>query len=58
MKISDCKIINLPKILDDRGNLTYIEENNHILFDFLLNILGFTTGIVVFFILKKCQLSY
>jgi len=26
-------IINLPKIEDQRGNLTFIEENNHIPFD-------------------------
>jgi hypothetical protein len=26
------KIINLPKILDERGNLSIIEENNHIPF--------------------------
>lgn len=26
------KIINLPKILDERGNLSFIEENNHIPF--------------------------
>ncbi len=27
------KIINLPKILDERGNLTFLEENNHIPFE-------------------------
>ena len=27
------KLINLPKIEDPRGNLTFIEENNHIPFD-------------------------
>ena len=27
------KIIELPKILDVRGNLTFIEENNHIPFE-------------------------
>jgi dTDP-4-dehydrorhamnose 3,5-epimerase-like enzyme len=27
------EIINLPKIEDQRGNLTFIEENNHIPFD-------------------------
>lgn len=26
------KLINLPKILDERGNLSFIEENNHIPF--------------------------
>lgn len=28
-----CRIIDLPKISDPRGNLTYIESNNHIPFD-------------------------
>lgn len=32
MKISDCKIIELPKILDPRGNLTIVEGTNHIPF--------------------------
>jgi dTDP-4-dehydrorhamnose 3,5-epimerase-like enzyme len=27
------KLINLPKIEDPRGNLTFVEENNHIPFD-------------------------
>ncbi|MFT4986423.1 MAG: dTDP-4-dehydrorhamnose 3,5-epimerase-like enzyme [Glaciecola sp.] len=27
------EIINLPKILDPRGNLTFIEMNNHVPFD-------------------------
>ena len=30
--ISECKIISLPKILDARGNLSFIEEENHIPF--------------------------
>lgn len=30
--IKDCKIINLPKIEDARGNLSFIEENNHVPF--------------------------
>ena len=29
----DCKIIQLPKIHDPRGNLTFIESNRHIPFD-------------------------
>ncbi len=33
MSIKNCKIIDLPKIHDPRGNLTYIEEQNHIPFD-------------------------
>jgi dTDP-4-dehydrorhamnose 3,5-epimerase-like enzyme len=31
--INDCKIIDLPKIADPRGNLTFIEENNQIPFE-------------------------
>lgn len=31
--ISNCKIIDLPKITDPRGNLTFIEQGNHIPFD-------------------------
>lgn len=30
--LSDVKIINLPKIEDPRGNLSFIEEENHIPF--------------------------
>ena len=33
MNIDLCKIIDLPKIQDPRGNLTFIESNNHIPFD-------------------------
>jgi hypothetical protein len=33
MNLSKCKIIELPKITDARGNLTFIEENRHIPFD-------------------------
>ena len=33
MNLSKCKIIELPKITDVRGNLTFIEQNNHIPFD-------------------------
>lgn len=32
MKLSDVKIIQLPKFLDERGNLSFIEELNHIPF--------------------------
>ncbi|MBC9030938.1 WxcM-like domain-containing protein [Sphingomonas sp. JC676] len=32
MSLSDCKIIELPKISDPRGNLTFIEGNVHIPF--------------------------
>jgi dTDP-4-dehydrorhamnose 3,5-epimerase-like enzyme len=30
---SRCKIIQLPKIADPRGNLTFIEENRHVPFE-------------------------
>ena len=33
MSIDNCVIINLPKIQDPRGNLTFIETDNHISFD-------------------------
>lgn len=33
MSILGCKIINLPVVHDRRGNLTYIESNNHIPFN-------------------------
>ena len=32
-RIDKCKIINLPKIHDPRGNLTFIEGTKHIPFD-------------------------
>jgi len=32
MTLDDIKLIQLPKILDRRGNLTFIEGNNHIPF--------------------------
>ena len=33
MAICDCKIIELPKIADFRGNLTFVESGNQIPFD-------------------------
>ncbi|MEQ9112603.1 MAG: FdtA/QdtA family cupin domain-containing protein [Rhodospirillaceae bacterium] len=33
MSIDDCRIIDLPKISDPRGNLTFIEGENHIPYD-------------------------
>lgn len=33
MGVNDCKIIELPKIYDPRGNLTFIEGGQHIPFD-------------------------
>ncbi len=33
MSLNDCRIIELPKIQDPRGNLTFIESSRHIPFD-------------------------
>lgn len=33
MQIGNCKIVELPKISDPRGNLTFIEGGRHIPFD-------------------------
>jgi len=33
LKIDECKLLDLPKISDNRGNLTFIESNRHIPFD-------------------------
>jgi hypothetical protein len=33
MSLADCRIIDLPKINDPRGNLTFIEAGRHIPFD-------------------------
>lgn len=33
MDIEDIKIIELPKFLDSRGNLSFAEQNNHIPFE-------------------------
>lgn len=33
MPLSDCRIIELPKISDPRGNLTFVESGNQIPFD-------------------------
>jgi dTDP-4-dehydrorhamnose 3,5-epimerase-like enzyme len=32
-RVEDCKLIDLPKIHDHRGNLTFIEESKHVPFD-------------------------
>ena len=32
MNENDCRIINLPKVEDQRGNLTFVEEEKHIPF--------------------------
>ena len=33
MSLEDCKIFELPKIVDPRGNLTFIEVGNHLRFE-------------------------
>jgi len=33
MRLENIKIIDLPKILDDRGNLSFLESNNHVPFE-------------------------
>lgn len=33
MTINNCKIVNLPKFLDARGNLSFVEQLNHIPFE-------------------------
>ena len=33
MTINDCVIVELPRFLDSRGNLSFVEQNNHIPFE-------------------------
>lgn len=33
MSLAECRIIELPKVTDPRGNLTFVENKNHIEFD-------------------------
>lgn len=33
MTIEDVKLVELPKFMDPRGNLSFVEQNNHIPFD-------------------------
>jgi hypothetical protein len=33
LPLKDCRLIDLPKITDPRGNLTFVEGGNHIPFD-------------------------
>ncbi|MEL7401791.1 MAG: FdtA/QdtA family cupin domain-containing protein [Pseudomonadota bacterium] len=33
MPLSDCRRIDLPKIMDQRGNLTFVEGHKHVPFD-------------------------
>jgi dTDP-4-dehydrorhamnose 3,5-epimerase-like enzyme len=34
MPLADCRIVQLPKIEDPRGNLTFVESGKHLPFDF------------------------
>jgi len=34
MRITDCRLVELPKISDPRGNLTYLEGMQHLPFEF------------------------
>ena len=34
MSLKDCRIIELPRVPDERGNLTFIESGRHIPFEF------------------------
>lgn len=33
MSVRDCRVIDLPRIHDPRGNLTFVEGHNHVPFD-------------------------
>lgn len=33
MTVEDCKLIELPRFLDSRGNLSFVEQHNHIPFE-------------------------
>ena len=33
MSLKDCRIIELPRVLDSRGNLTFIESGRHVPFE-------------------------
>ena len=33
MTVEDSKLIELPRFLDERGNLSFVEQNNHIPFE-------------------------
>lgn len=35
MTVDDCKVVELPKFLDARGNLSFAEQNNHIPFEIM-----------------------
>ncbi len=33
MTVDQCNLVNLPKIVDSRGNLTFVEQQNHVPFE-------------------------
>lgn len=33
MSVSECRLVDLPKIMDQRGNLTFVEGGRHMPFD-------------------------
>ncbi len=33
MTVDQCNLVNLPKIVDRRGNLTFVEQQNHVPFE-------------------------
>ncbi|MBO6169573.1 MAG: WxcM-like domain-containing protein [Bacteroidales bacterium] len=33
MKVSDCRLVDIPKIPDNRGNLSFVEQNKQIPFE-------------------------
>ncbi len=33
MNVDNCKLVELPRFLDARGNLSFVEQNNHIPFE-------------------------
>lgn len=33
MTVDNCKLVELPRFLDARGNLSFVEQNNHIPFE-------------------------
>ncbi|MBK6812640.1 MAG: WxcM-like domain-containing protein [Sandaracinaceae bacterium] len=35
MSVADCRVLDLPKITDPRGNLTFVEGGTHVPFDIL-----------------------
>ena len=46
MTVDDVKLIELPKFTDPRGNLSFVEQNNHIPLKSSV-LIGFMTFLVV-----------